>query len=179
MNRWGLYSLSLLLLAAGAAPVAAQSSPLRMTVTRCLKENRGPATRTPDGAREEPLLDRVYYTIELANSTSTTLKDVAVKWAVLVQQRVTGIKTVVEGESRCALAFGERRRLDTDIIELSGVRTRNADGSVGESKSQILGYAVEVYVGGRLVAAEAFPADTPVRIKEVKGEQAEPGVHRF
>ena len=182
MNPRIVHILMAVALVAMAAPADAQIGPVRLKVTRVNKEARVLASRTADGAREEQLVDRVYYKGELTNTSSAPVRNVVVKWAILVRPHSTTNLSVVEGEYTCSLALGERSGFDTDIIELTGTRTRSTEtGSRSDTKSRIVGYAVEVYVGDRRMAWEADPQDTMRRIEDMKQAQEPPppGTHRF
>jgi hypothetical protein len=77
----------------------------------------------------------------------------------------------VQGERSANLAVGQKLAFDTDAVEIKGEGWEDHwSGHRGQNTTEVLGYAVEVLVDGKVVASDITPADTKKRIEELKGK---------
>jgi hypothetical protein len=79
---------------------------------------------------------------------------------------------VLEGERVCSLAFGQKYVFDTEPFDLSSVNSSRPNTTVQDCRGgQVVGYAVEVFLGDKLVASDIRPSDTKSRIEKLKSSK--------
>ena len=108
-----------------------------------------------------------FYTIELSRAMRP-LKNVRVRWAVLVQLQNPKRLRVIEGESTCNVPVGGTVSLKTQSIR-TGVVVRlttygyygfgGSDSVASRRLAEVRGYEVEVYVAGQRVIVDIQPPD--------------------
>jgi hypothetical protein len=149
----------------------AQVNPVRLRVLKQQKTDYRQSYQTTDGYwRERRGTKAVSYSIAVANNTTKPLMDVRVEWAVLVQPYVRYDQLrVVDGSKSVDIPFGKSFVFETDIIELTGYEWRTSEGGRHQHSAEILGYAVEVYIGDKLVASDIKPSDAKRKIEQVSG----------
>jgi hypothetical protein len=172
-----------LLLTCLAAEAPAQISPVRLSVNKNRKVEQKTTSQQGGYAwswREQAVNERVYYSIEVANASTAPLSNLRVKWAVVVQPANRKEPQLIEGERACSLNLSQKFAFDTDVIELSGKKWETSDGQYRrDDSSKILGYAVEVFLNDKRVAADIQPTDTKRKIEELKGGKESQKTHQF
>ena len=174
-------------------------NPVRLKINKNSKKDRKTTYQSTYGTlREQDVNETVSYTVDVINMSSGPVKDVEVKWAILVNARGRYSSTsydsgmrVVEGERKVdELGIGQKFSFDTDVIQLSGTQTDGNSsyyyGGTSRTKtgSEIAGYVVEVYSGGRVIGSEILPIDTKKKIAALKAPKkpdanAEPPRQKF
>jgi hypothetical protein len=172
-----------LLLLAFANHAQAQISPVRLSVSKHQKINQNTISqndRLDTGVREQEVNEEVYYTIVVANAGAASVPNAKIKWAILVKPIRSTKLELVEGERTCSLSFGQKFAFDTDLVQLSGRKWQSRDGWYRRTVSaQIVGYAVEVYMGDKIVASAVDPSDVRRKIELLRGGEGKQQLHQF
>jgi len=107
----------------------------------------------------------VSYTIEVRNSSTSDLRDIKIQWAILVRDSF-GHNNLVEGLQQVRIPFGGKFAFETDTMEL---RVSNyQDYYYGAS---IIGHAVQVFAGEKLLGQECVPSNILPQIEAIRNKE--------
>lgn len=160
-------------------PALAEPAPglVRLKVTKKTKQDRQTIQQGPRGQHLDQAIDNaITYTIDVTNLGSKPLQDVRITWAVLLDVRNRngtppkgGASQVVDGEKTATIDGTKTFSFDTEPVQFTEWQRKTTDArvnSVTKQGSDIEGYAVEVFVDGKLLASDIQPADVKKRIDE-------------
>lgn len=183
MAKLACGGIACLLFFAAAFQSDAQISPVRLSVNKSRKIEQKTTSQQGGyawGWREQAVNEKVYYTVEVANASTAPVSNLRIKWAVLVQPANRKDPQIIEGERSCSLNLGQKFSFDTDVIELSGTKVETSDGQYRRSNtSQIAGYAVEVFLNDKRVAADIQPTDAKRKMEDAKAGKDGQKTHQF
>ena len=149
----------------------AQISPVRLSVNKNQKTTQTTISQSDLSINEQEVDQEVSYTIVVTSTSGAPVSDIKIKWAIMVKPThgKTDLK-LVEGERTCSLNFGQKFTFDTDLMQLNGKKWQSRNGRNRKAiSSQIVGYAVEVYIGDRVVASDIQPPDAKRKIDLLRG----------
>jgi len=107
--------------------------------------------------------DTLAYVIEVTNASQVPMKDIEVKWAVLVKPR-NGKQKLVEGTKTLSLGRSEKDSVETEPIQTRQA-WRSSYSSYNYDVVEEVGHMVEIIVGGKTVASEIKPMDVKAKIE--------------
>ena len=183
MKAFLLSGVAWLLLLAFANHTQAQISPIRLSVNKHQKTTQNTISqndRSDAGMREQEVSEEVYYTIAVSSINTASALNPKIKWSILVKPATGTDLKLVEGERACSLNFGQKFSFDTDLVQLSGKTWQSRDGRHRKTElAQIVGYAVEVHIGDRIVSSAIEPADIKHKIELLRGGEGKQQIHQF
>ena len=152
-----------------ACPSHGQISPLRLKVTKNFKKDM-------EGGSQHIVHESITYTIEITNASPAPVKDISVRWAMMVSSgyRYEGAgwtsvaQKILEGEHTCSVDRIQKCVFDTDEVEIAAYTKKEY---YARYKSDITAYYVEALVNGAVVASEIQPANAKIRIEEEKNKK--------
>jgi hypothetical protein len=142
------------------APAAlSQIRPLRLNVIKTVKKER-----SEEG--EKRLEQKVFYTVEIANASTSPVKDMTINWTILYKKWVGSSQlAILEGERECSLELGQKYVFETADLTVPMTRRQMDYGAV-----EIVGYLVEIRTGKKIIASDMQPSGIKERILAVKKE---------
>ena len=119
--------------------------------------------------------DVLTYSIQLINAGQTPIKDVEVKWAILMRARSSTKQKLTEGSSTASLDKMGKFALDTDPVDIRQI-WRSSVSTHSSDVMEEVGHTVEVIVDGKVVASEIKPMDVKPKIEAAR--RAEEGARK-
>lgn len=164
---WWIVSIAIVI--GVGSPAHAQISPLRLKVTKNMKKDM-------EGGSQHLVHETVSYTIEISNASPAPVKDIQVRWAMIVSSgyRYDGAgwtsvsQKILEGEHTCSVDRIQKCVFDTDEVEVAAYTKKEY---YARYKSDITAYYVEALVNGAVVTSDIQPANAKIRIEEEKSKR--------
>ncbi len=165
-----------------ASDLTAQTLPITLMVTK--KEDRQyDYEYSSRRYRYRSGQDVMCYTVDVLYNGVEPLKNVEVKWYIVVRPPAQSklAPQVVEGSKTTDLQRGRKFSFDTDVLELGSIWKSSYSGTQTGSKAEVEGYMVEVLVDGKVVRTESNPVGLGARIRQLKSNDkpSAPKRHHF
>lgn len=150
---------------------AAQLSPVKLTVTERARNDRVSSNAKVSTTQF------TYYEVELQNVSAKSYSELAVKWTMVVQPPRNKPIKLLSGDHQVKLEQGKKVAVQTDAVE-TGIRTLKRGSkkieTTNTTKSEIVGYLIEVWEGDKMLATALEPADIRSTIEKLKNKDTKP-----